>query len=170
MTMKSLAFKGVLLMGAILLLNGCSASSVLQNVGGFLTDLGKPRTSLDRISIVSKSNANNTSATAIDVIFVYNAKVNTLLPKSAAEWFTQRDELHANLWQYIDIASVQIPPSYVLEEVPLPKRYSTAVKVVAYANYLNKKGRKPIELTDTVTPLLTLEQKTILFSEQSKGK
>jgi len=154
---------------SVLLLAGCSsASSLLLNVGDLLTDLGTPRTALTQISILSKDDANSTSATAVDMVFVYNDKVNDLLPKNATDWFSNRDELSANLHEHIEIASVEVPPTFLLESVPLPKRYSNAVKIVAYANYQDKKGLKPIDLTSFVHPLLTLEAKKISYSEQNK--
>ena len=120
--------------------------------------------------MVAKPNANGTSATAVDVVFIYDEKVPDLLPKDAADWFAQRDELNANLWKYLDIASVEVPPAYIIDVVSLPKRYSTAIKVVAYANYLNKKGRKVIDLTTFKHAQLTLEAKTVAFAESTEGK
>jgi type VI secretion system protein len=148
-----------------LLLGGCG---IARSVGSWLADVGTPGNALTQISIVTKDNANDTSATAVDIVFVYNDTVYELLPKSATVWFSKRDELRSSLRQYIDITSVEIPPTFLLESVPLPDRHSGAVKVVAYANYLDKKGLKPIDLTSFVHPLLTLEAKTINFTEQNK--
>ncbi len=142
---------------------------MVQSVGSFLADLGTPKTALTQISIVTKDNANGTTATAVDIVFVYSDKVTDLLPKSAIDWFRNRDELRSNLRQHIDVAPVEIPPTFLLESVPLPERHSNAVKVIAYANYLDKKGLKPIDLTAFVHPLLTLEAKSISYTEQMRS-
>jgi type VI secretion system protein len=148
-----------------LLLSGCSA---LSAVGDFISGRGATKTDLEQITVLAQDDANGTSATALDVVFVYDEKIPALLPKDAAEWFARREELHANLWRYLDIASVEVPPAYLLKAVPLPKRHESAIKVIAYANYLNKKGRKPIDLTAAVNPLLTLKDDAITFAEQGK--
>lgn len=153
------------------LLGGCSSiGNAFKTVGNFVTGAGEVRTSLAQITVIAKADANATSATAVDLVFIYDAKVPDLLPKDAAKWFAQRDELHANLWKYLDIASVEVPPAYIVDAVTLPTRYSTAVKVVAYANYLNKKGRKVIDLTNFKHAQLTLEAKTVAFAESTEEK
>jgi hypothetical protein len=161
-TTKYLTY-GILLLSS-LFLGGCS---IVQSVGSFLADLGTPKTTLTQISIVTKYNANSTSATAVDIVFIYNDKVNALLPKKAINWFSNRDELRVSLKQYIDIASIEIPPTFLLDSVPLPDRHSNAVKVITYANYLDKKGLRPIDLTTYVHPLIILEAKTIKVTEQN---
>lgn len=155
--------------GLSLGLGGCSSiGNALKTAGDFVTGSGVVRTSLDQITVVAKADANKTSATAVDMVFIYDEKVPDLLPKDAAAWFAQRDELHANLWKYLDIASLEVPPAYIVDAVTLPERYSTAIKVVAYANYLNKKGRKVIDLTTFKHAQLTLEAKSVAFAESTE--
>lgn len=157
---------GLILLTSIL--SGCSSSAVLTTVGDFISGRGFTKTDLEQITIKAETDANRTSPTAIDVVFVYDESVFSLLPKTGPEWFKKKDELEANLSKFMDISPVEIPPTFVLKSVTLPKRYSTALKVVAYANYLNKKGQKPIELGSFIHPQLTLKAKTIVYGETKK--
>jgi type VI secretion system protein len=126
-----------------------------------------PQTTLRNISVLALPDANQTTATAVDVVFVYDTTIVPLLPKNAADWFAQREELKANLWNYLDVASDEVPPAYLLPRMRLPARAAKALKVIAYANYLAAQGRAPIDLTALINARLTLAAKSISISEST---
>ena len=147
---------------ALLTLSGCST---LTSVTNLFTGGGVAKTTLTNLEVVAQADANQTSSTRLDVVFVYKAEVKAMLPKKSREWFARKDEFAANLWQDMDIVSLEIPPAYVIEQVQLPKRYDTALQVTAYANYLDKKGLQPVDLTGSMKAKLTLLKKQLALEE-----
>jgi type VI secretion system protein len=143
-------------------LSGCGLFSKNDNTPA--------KTKLKSVSVMTMPDANQTTATALDVVFVYDVSVVTMLPKDAVAWFESRDALNANLWRYLDIVSVEIPPAYLLTPLKLPKRHGEALKVVSYANYLAAPGCAPVDLTELVHAELTLNAKTVTFAEAPTGK
>lgn len=120
-----------------------------------------PTTSLRSIAVIAEAQANRDSATALDVIFVYDSKVLSLLPASGPAWFSQKDGLANTLGTAVDIVTLQVPPPYRLVGVDLPARYRHAIRVVAYANYLAPAGQAPIDLTTYKNVTLTLQADSI---------
>lgn len=153
-------------LAALLILGGCSTlSSTWTSLSDLITGGGVAKTTLKNLEVVAQADANQTSATRLDLVFVYKDELKAMLPKKSQEWFARKDEFAANLWQNMDIVSLEIPPAYVIEQVQLPKRYDTALQVTAYANYLDKKGLQPVDLTGSVNAKLTLLQKQLALEE-----
>ena len=148
-----------------LLLGGCSASSLLTSVGDILAGRGVVSTPLQGIQVVSMPDANQTSSTRVDIVFIYKPELKAMLPKKANEWFARKDEFHANLWRDMDIVSLEVPPAYVIDPVKLPQRYGSALQVTVFANYLSKRGRRPLDLTGRTKPRLTLLAKKMNLQE-----
>jgi type VI secretion system protein len=134
---------------AVAALVGCSML-------GSLFGKGTPTTSLRSIAVIAEASANLDSATALDVLFVYDSSVLPLLPANGPAWFAQKPGLANTLGTAVDIVSLQVPPPYRLAAVALPARYRHAIRVVAYANYLTPAGQTPINLTTFKHATLTL--------------
>jgi type VI secretion system protein len=135
---------------ACLPLLGCT---VISSLFGKST----PTTSLRTLAVIAEAQANRDSATALDVLFVYDSKVLPLLPTNGPAWFSQKDGLANTLGAAVDIVTLQVPPPYLLVGVALPARYRHAIRVVAYANYLSPAGQAPIDLTSYKNVTLTLQ-------------
>ncbi len=142
---------------ASLLLTGCS-------VIGSLFGKGTPATSLRTVAVIAAAQANNDSATALDVLFVYDSKALPLLPANGPAWFSQKDGLANTLGTAVDIVTLQVPPPYLLVRVDLPPRSRHAIRVVAYANYLSPAGQAPIDITGYKNVTLTLQPDRIACS------
>jgi type VI secretion system protein len=123
---------------------------------GSLFGKGTPTTSLRSIAVIAAAQANLDSATALDVLFVYDSSALPLLPANGPAWFAQKSGLANTLGATVDIVSLQVPPPYRLAAVELPSRYRHAIRVVAYANYLTPAGQAPINLTTFKHATLTL--------------
>ncbi|MFZ6675633.1 hypothetical protein [Undibacterium sp. Xuan67W] len=66
---------------------------------------------VNRIQIVASLDANQLTATAVDIVFVYDKNVEALMPKSSTQWFDTKAALMAGLATAIKVVSLQIPPS-----------------------------------------------------------
>lgn len=125
------------------------ASAPLTGCGLLSSVFGKstPTTTLRTVAVIAEAQANRDSATALDVLFVYDSKALPLLPANGPAWFSQKDGLENTLGAAVDVVTLQVPPPYLLVRVALPARYRHAIRVVAYANYLSAAGQAPIDLT-----------------------
>jgi type VI secretion system protein len=137
---------------ALLAVAGLLGCSML----GSLLGKGTPTTSLRSLAVIAEAQANRNSATALDVLFIYDSSALPLLPTSGPAWFAQKDGLTNALGAAADIVSLQVPPPYRLAAMELPARYRHAIRVVAYANYLTPAGQTPINLTTYKHATLTL--------------
>jgi type VI secretion system protein len=131
---------------------------------GSLFGKSTPTTSLRAVAVIAAAEANRDSATALDVLFVYDSKVLPLLPPNGPAWFSRREGLANTLGASVDIVTLQVPPPYLLVRLDLPARYRHAIRVVAYANYLSPAGQAPIDLTSYANVTLTLQPDSIICS------
>jgi len=142
---------------AVAALSGCS-------ILGSLFGKSTPTTTLRSIAVIAQTQANLDSATALDVLFVYDSSVLPLLPANGPAWFAQKPGLTNTLGNTVDVVSLQVPPPYRLAAIDLPARYRHAIRVVAYANYLAPAGQAPINLTTFKHATLTLLADSIVCS------
>lgn len=113
---------------------------------------------LERLQIVSQPNANQTSTTTMDLLFIYNEHARSSLPDDATAWFATRRQRITDLAADIDLLSLDVPPGHIVDEVKLPNRHRSAVDVVVYANYLSKKGQKRLSIAGVPKTQLTLKR------------
>lgn len=107
---------------------------------------GPKTTSVAQIKVVAEINANQSSATQIDIVFVYDSTAAALLPKTGPEWFDKKAALLAGAADSIDVASLQVPPA-TIAEVSLPGRHGKAIGVYVFANYLSPAGQAVSNIT-----------------------
>jgi len=119
---------------AALLLGGCSFFS------------GPKTASVAEIKVVAEINANQSSATQIDIVFVYDNTAAPLLPKTGPEWFDKKAALLAGAADSMDVVSLQVPPA-TIADVRLPGRHGKALGVFVFANYLTPAGQAVSNIT-----------------------
>ena len=121
--------------------------------------------SLIALRVVAQPGANLDSASARDLVFVYDGASAALLPKTGPAWFAQKAALLNGLGRGADVVSLQLPPATVIDRVPLPDRRKKAVAVVGFANYLAPDGQGRIELTRFREPVIWLAPSRITVTE-----
>lgn len=137
-----------ILLGAILLLSACGLRTMVNDSTRFNT-----------VKIVTEVNANQNTATTIDIVFVYDANADTLLPKTSSEWFEKKTAFIQLFATNIDLVSLQVPPA-TRANVALPDRHSKAIGVYAFVNFLSDDSQVVGNLTSykTMEILLTPTQ------------
>lgn len=146
----------VSLVAAAALLSGCAAVEKLLGIG--------PHTALRKLQVVAPLGANQNTATAMDVVFVYDSTAQATLPKTGPEWFAAKQALLAGLALSVDVVSLQIPPGSALQEVALPKNYYyKSVAVYSYVNYLSPAGQPLGNLTPFKCALVTLGPSAVAY-------
>ncbi len=89
---------------------------------------------LESLSFTTLANANENSATAIDVVFITDAEVIKLMPITSAAWFNQRGNLLNS--HSLGIISIEMAPLKTLKNITLPKDYESAAAIFVYFNML----------------------------------
>ena len=120
-----------------------------------------PKTTIKAIQVVSEVDANTNSATAIDLVFVYDSNVLGLLPATGPDWFDKKDALMKALATSIDVVPLQVPPMTMVD-APLPKRFDKAIGIYSYANYLTPGGQPKCNLTPYKQIVIWLTPDTIV--------
>ena len=149
----------LLLAGAWLLLAGCSTIASL--LPGHV-----PTARVSSLRVAATPGANLDSATALDLVFVYDKANIAMLPKTGPDWFAQKASLLNGLGRSIDIVSLQVPPATVIDPVTLPSRSGKAVAVYAFANYLAKDGQARSDVTGFHHAVIWLTPTQITITEQ----
>jgi type VI secretion system protein len=122
-----------------------------------------PKTNVESIQVVAESNANQNTATALDIVFVYDTAAAGMLPKTGPEWFDKKAALVSGLATSINVVSLQVPPAMTVS-VPLPKKYAKAIGVYVYANYLGTAGQPMGNLTPYEQMTIRLTPDNIIYS------
>ena len=147
-------YKAPLLFFMLLTMGLLSACSLLNFFGH--------STPLKKIQVIAEINANQNTATAIDVVFVYDDATVSVLPKTSPEWFAKKTTLMLSLATHIEVASLQVPPA-TLADVELPANHSKAVGVYSYINYVDISGQAVGNLTPYKTMNIWLAPTTVLY-------
>jgi type VI secretion system protein len=148
----------LVLLLAALLATGCSAIKKLN-------PWREPTTTLASVRVAAPPGANLDSATALDLVFVYDKNSIALLPKTGPEWFAQKQALINGLGKTVDVVPLQVPPATVVDPVPLPKRASNALAVYGFANYLSGDGQARLDITQYRRAVIWLAATQIQLSE-----
>lgn len=128
-----------------------------------LAACGAAPTKISSIDIVADRQANQSSATELDIVFVYDSALAALLPKTGPEWFAKKWDLLPGLADGVDVINVGLPPGMHWRP-PLPARHGKAVAVYSYANYLAPKGQAVGNLTPYRELTIKLLPDSIVYS------
>lgn len=148
----------LLAVAAVLSLAGCGTLSRL------LPGHAKPA-SLKALRVVAQPGANLDSATALDLVFIYDSASAALLPKTGPAWFEQKASLLNGLGRGADVVPLQLPPATVIGRVALPERHAKAISVFGFANYLSPDGQGRLDLTRYHEPVIWLAPSRITVTE-----
>lgn len=140
---------------AAALLSGCGLMDIFQSL--------YPKSDLARLRIVAEADANQTMATALDLVFIYDKTLIPLLPKSGPEWFAKKKSIVANQPGNYVVVSLEVPPGMVVD-APLPKRSGQALGVFLFANYLGKEGQFPVNLSTFSSAEIRLKANSIEYA------
>ncbi|HEU4581528.1 MAG TPA: hypothetical protein VFS67_24890 [Polyangiaceae bacterium] len=116
-----------------------SAGLLLCALGGGCAGLwapAPPASALRVLSVESSADMNDATALMLDVVFLYDAKLADSLPKSAPEWFAQRDDLRRQYAGKLDVLPLQMTVQDATGRLALSERRKRAQAVLVFANYL----------------------------------
>ena len=137
-------------------LASCSAMKNLVSPGSWL-----PKNSLRQIDLIAEADANSTSATRINIVFLLADASAQSLPDSSREWFRNRRFYVGSLGSDALIVDLQLPPARREMNVSLPRGARKAVAVVLFADYLDADGQIRQELGGYKKVTVTLQNESI---------
>jgi type VI secretion system protein len=149
-----------LLLPVVALLALCGCQTLSKLIPGHVKT-----TDLSTLRVAAQPGANLNSATALDVVFVYDATAVALLPQTGPDWFEKKAALQSGLGLSIDVVPLQIPPAMLIDTVKLPKRAGKALAVYGFANYLSKDGQGRLDMTRYRRPVIWLAPAQITVTE-----
>lgn len=118
-----------------------------------------------QIALQATNDANNSTATPVDIVFVYDENLSAWLPKTSPEWFAKKAALTSEHSSVIEIAHVEVPPGTPVQTIRLPARQQKAKAVVAFANYIDSKGQFPANLMPFKCVIITLKHDAVAYDE-----
>lgn len=123
---------------------------------------GSKSAAVAQIGLVAEVNANQNSATQLDIVFVYDSNAVALLPTTGPDWFSKKTATMDGLATSIDVVSLQIPPQ-TLASPELPRRHGKAIGVYVFANYLSSTGQARGNITPYKNVTIWLTPTTVLY-------
>lgn len=144
---------------AALLLPACGAMNAL----GWLKTAFTGKSELVQLRVIADQDANRDTATAVDLVFVYDKDLVALLPKSGPEWFAKRQTVVASQPADIKVVSLQVPPAMAVD-APVPKLGNQPAAVFLFANYIEKDGQFPVNLTAFKSAVVRLKASSIEYT------
>jgi type VI secretion system protein len=121
-------------------------------------------TALRQIQVIAPGDANQNTATAIDLVFVYDQPAMAVLPLSGPQWFANKAPLSTTLLNRIDVVSIQLQPSSLVDPVALPAHYKKALAVYSFVNFIAPAGQGRADLTLFKQAVITLGPDTVTYS------
>ncbi len=111
---------------------------------------------LERLSFITQENANQGSTTAIDVVFIQDAKAIDNIPKTSWAWFHQKSSLLRR--HHVGVLSIEMAPRTVLKDIKLPNDHADAVAIIVYVNMLIEQPLIRIPVTEKCMQITVAEQ------------
>ncbi len=95
---------------------------------------------VESVVVVAEAEANHSTTSAVDLVFVFDPALLALMPNNSAQWFEQRPSLLAAAGSGIEVVAMQVPPA-TMANVPLPSKSGKALAVLVYVSFAEDAGR-----------------------------
>ncbi len=166
--MKWLALRLLWAFVLILVLAGCSKLETLL-----------PRYSdnaIERIHLVATDDVNQSSALAVDIVFIYEeALVAQLTKYTARKWFDEKTQFQLQYpgklvifnYELVPISQPTLIPKKEKSKFPIP--YQKAFTVMVYANYIKESADYTLDISPYKKPTLTFGKSKVTVVESSKS-
>lgn len=119
---------------------------LLLAVCSLLSGCAGPVIATERIQIVAEPDANQSTATNVDLVFIYDQAALGVLPRTGPRWFASKEALMRGLTTDIEVVAFEVATGMQVN-VSLPARSRSAIAVYSYANYLHPAGQAVGSLT-----------------------
>lgn len=130
---------------------GLLAASLLASCAA-VKDAGQwlglvPMNPLSEVQVAAAADANDSSATAVDLVWVFDTNALAQLPKTGPAWFAAKPALLAGRAGDLAVVHLEVPVGSAQQALPLPAQHRKAIAVLAYVNFLAPAGQPMATLT-----------------------
>jgi type VI secretion system protein len=139
-----------------------SAALLLLAVCFLLSGCAGPVIATDRMQIVAEPDANQSTATNVDLVFIYDQAALGVLPRTGPRWFASKEALMRGLATDIEVVAVEVPTGMQVN-VRLPARSRSAIALYSYANYRHPAGQAVGSLTPYRAIVIRLQRDHINY-------
>lgn len=119
-----------------LALGGCAA---VKSAGQWLGLL--PLNPLREVQISAAADANASSATQLDLVWVLDTAALAQLPKTGPQWFAGKAALLAGRSSDLLVLHLEVPVGSAVQNLTLPAGHDQALAVLVYPNYIAPGGQ-----------------------------
>lgn len=116
------------------------------------------KNNLQQLSLVALAEANQQTATTVDVVFIYDANLINALPKTGAAWFAKKEAFVNQYSQRIDITTFEMSPLSAINQASMPKNHSIASVMLIYVNMLVNQPVITLPSKESCVKITLLEQ------------
>lgn len=146
-------------------LNGKCLKNLIIALGVCLTSCTNdflPELSLDTVSIYTDTDANENSATAVDLVIVYDQELEKSLGKlSAAKYFSSSKQLLLDNPTLLDIWHWELVPGQIVQDFTPPQEQGDAYAAYVFANYLTP-GDHRLKVAPSGVVKILLQRKDLI--------
>lgn len=144
----------------IALLSGCSIMSGLDTLNSWMPWYRNNQ--VDSIAVYVKPDPELEHAVSIDVVFMYDDMIQTMLKEfDAIQWFEKKQALMTSYAPQLDVLQWQMVSGYGQKEKQLPEKHKDAIAVMAFAYYPGSPNTKAV-LTDLETPWIVFDSDKLI--------
>lgn len=117
-----------------------------------------PELSIDTVSIYAEPDANQNSATAVDLVLVYNQELEkTLGQTSAAKYFSSSKQLLLDNPSLLDIWHWELVPGQIVQNFTPPQEQGDAFAGYVFANYITPGDHRVKVAPDGIVKIILLK-------------
>src|SRR5687767_6416478 len=120
-----------------------------------------------RVQVFAAEEANQNTATSLDIVLVFNRSALAALPHTASDWFGRKAQIVSSLSGGISVIALNVAPNSGLMNVALPRSQSRAIAIVSYANYLNPEGETAVQLPTRTCTRIVFGTRSVTYTECS---
>lgn len=122
--------------------------------------------SVRTVNLSAESDANSSSATRVEFIFLMDATLIDSLPATAPEWFELRDLLISNHSGDLLVSTTGLVPDTVAT-LRVPRSHRKARDLILYADYILPSGQKWYRVPNFREVDVTLKKTNLSLGESS---
>ncbi len=148
--------KTLLAASGVSILSGCSTEALNRLFS---------ENKLRELQIEARATANDNHATAVDIVFVYDANLEERMPKTATQWFARKSEIASNYPGGFDTVSLEIPSAMAINVTNFPDKHKAAVLVRSYAKMGHPSTNDSFVLTEYECAKITLTKEKSTYQE-----
>jgi hypothetical protein len=129
--------------------------------------VGNPNVYLENITIVTDQNLNNNTATALDLVLIYDANLlGQVVAMNATDYFIKKKQLMKDNPKLIDVMPFELVPGQVLPDLEVTLSRLNAEGAILFAGYQTL-GDHRLKIGRQKTLLIKMQQEDFIITPEN---